>query len=50
MFSEGKLKERYSSYVEMCDEEEIEPTKIMDYDQYCQMYLEIVQMTSQELT
>lgn len=48
MFSEEKLKGKYSSYVEMCSEEEIEPTKIMDYDQYCQMYLEIVQMDQQE--
>jgi len=50
MFNEGKLKEKYNSYVEMCDDEEIDTTKIMDYDQYCQMYLEIVQMDSQEQT
>lgn len=48
MFNEGKLKEKYSSYVEMCDEEEIDTTKIMDYDQYCQMYLEILQMDGRE--
>ncbi len=48
MFSEGKLKERYSSYVEMCDKDEIEPTKVMDFAQYCQMYLEIVQTSCQE--
>lgn len=44
MFSEGKLKEKYNSYVEMCSEEDIDPTKIMDFEQYCQMYREIVQM------
>lgn len=48
MFSEVKLREKYNSYVEMCDEEEIDATKIMDYDQYCQMYQEIVQMHQQE--
>lgn len=50
MFTEGKLKEKYKSYVEMCDSEEIEPTKIMNYDQYCQMYLEILQMDCQEIS
>lgn len=50
MFSEGKLKEKYSSYVEMCDKDEIDPTKVLDYTQYCQMYLEIVQSSSQEQT
>ena len=48
MYSEGKLKEKYVCYVDMCDEEEIDPTKIMNFEQYCQMYLEIVQMDRQE--
>lgn len=48
MFSEVKLKEKYDSYVEMCNEEDIDPGKVMDFDQYCKMYLEIVQMERTE--
>ncbi len=48
MFSEVKLKEKYDSYVEMCNEEDIDPAKVMDFDQYCKMYLEIVQMDRAE--
>lgn len=48
MFNQVKLKEKYDSYIEMCDEEEIDTAKVMDFEQYCQMYLEIVQMDCQE--
>lgn len=48
MFREVKLQEKYHSYVEMCGEEEIDPAKVMDFDQYCQMYREIVQSESHE--
>lgn len=48
MFSEVKLQEKYHYYVEMCGEEEIDPGRIMDFDQYCQMYREIAQFETQE--
>lgn len=42
VFNEERLRDKYQSYVEMCDEEEIDATRILGYDQYCQMYLEIL--------
>lgn len=48
MFSEVKLKKKYESYIEMCSEEDIDPTKVMDFDQYCKMYIEILQMERQD--
>lgn len=48
MFSEVKLKEKYDSYVKMCREEDVDPANVMEFDQYCKMYLEIVQMERQE--
>lgn len=47
MYSETRLKEKYSSYVSMCQDENIDPEKVLSFQEYCQMYLEIVQPDSQ---
>lgn len=44
MLTEARLKEKYDSYLIMCEDEEIDPVKVLTFEAYSRMYQEIVQM------
>lgn len=50
MFSEARLRDKYSHYVACCNAEEMDPAKIMDFEQYCEVYLEVLYCESEEIS
>jgi len=48
MLSDLRLREKYQSYLSMCEEEELDPCRVLSYDVYSEMYQEILHMDMPE--